>query len=171
MPLVPPMNLDLVLRAVGFAIWQIQILEGTLLSHLIMVHEYPEGDDGTAREAYEAAHKKSLGELLGRMKRHERASPALVEQIEGLLKERNWLVHHSRETNGPDLYHADRTAGLLTRLESIADSALDLSKRIQSATESHLATKGVSLEYTDAQAMEIRRAWVEGRPARRPKVF
>ena len=156
----PPERLQPVLLSLGFALWQTQSLENTLVHYLVMVHKVP---IGTAREQVEqvfaATSKHTLGRLLHDLTGFEGESTDFVDRLGVFLPERNWLVHRSRHTSHTDLFSAELTQALLERLARVASDALALMQDIQTALESALVEVGVTREFIDRKSAEILQEW------------
>ena len=128
---------------VGYAVWQIQVLEQVLASYLIMVHQIT---TATARTEVETMFlktaKHTLGQLFSAIRKTGGGSESLLPRLERFIVERNWLVHRSRHENRSDLYSPVKRTALRQRLCSVADEALLLMKAFQQTTEDHLIGQG-----------------------------
>ena len=147
---------------VGYAVWQIQVLEQVLASYLIMVHQIT---TATARTGVETMFlktaKHTLGQLFSAIRKTGGGSESLLPRLERFIVERNWLVHRSRHENRSDLYSPVKRTALRQRLCSVADEALLLMKAFQQTTEDHLIGQGMTKAETDARAKQIRKEWTE----------
>src|SRR5436190_12837654 len=129
---------------VGYAVWQIQVLEQVLASYLIMVHQIT---TATARTEVETMFlktaKHTLGQLFSAIRKTGGGSESLLPRLERFIVERNWLVHRSRHENRSDLYSpVKRTA-------------------LRQTTEDHLIGQGMTKAEIDARAKQIRKEWTE----------
>ena len=160
MPRLTQEQLAEVTLQVGFAVWQIQILEATVGTYLVLVHN---ATPATARNEVETmfsrAGKSTLGQLLRSIQATQSAPQTLVEQLDRFVEKRNWLVHHSRHESHADMYSDARRFALVQKIEAIADDALALMKQFQDATEAHLITIGFTKEQIDVDAERIRNEW------------
>ncbi len=147
---------------VGYAVWQIQVLEQVLASYLIMVHQIT---TATARTEVETMFlktaKHTLGQLFSAIRKTGGGSESLLPRLERFIVERNWLVHRSRHENRSDLYSPAKRTALRQRLCSVADEALLLMKAFQQTTEDHLIGQGMTKAEIDARAKQIRKEWTE----------
>jgi hypothetical protein len=147
---------------VGYAVWQIQVLEQVLASYLVMVHQIT---TDTARTEVETMFlktaKHTLGQLFSAIRKTGGGPESLLPRLERFIVERNWLVHRSRHENRSDLYSPAKRTALRQRLCSIADEALLLMKAFQQATEDHLIGQGMTKAEIDARAKQIRKEWTE----------
>ena len=145
---------------VGFALWQIQILESAMGTYLVLVHR---ATPATARIEVEAmfakAGKRTLGQLLQAIQATEDAPPQLTEQLDGFVEKRNWLVHHSRHESHSEMSSDIRRAALIHRIAVIAEDALVIGKEFQAATEAHLIALGRTKEQIDNEAARILGQW------------
>ncbi|PYJ45009.1 MAG: hypothetical protein DME85_13910, partial [Verrucomicrobia bacterium] len=89
---------------VGYAVWQIQVLERVLAGHLVMVHQIT---TDTARSEIETMFVKTarhtLGQLFSAIRKTGGEPESLLPRLEGFTIERNWLVHRTRHENPSDL--------------------------------------------------------------------
>ena len=145
---------------VGFALWQTQIAESTVGTYLVFVHRATPRQARTEVEAMFAnAHKQTLGRLLRAIKATGNAPQSLVDALDAFVRDRNWLVHHSRHECQQDMYSPSGRASLLARLAKIADDALKLAKLFQDASERHLEALGISRQQIDRDAAAVLREW------------
>jgi hypothetical protein len=89
---------------VGYAIWQIQVLEQVLGSYLVMVHQITTDKARTEIETmFVKAAKHTLGQLFIAIRKTGGGPESLLPRLERFIVERNWLVHRSRQENRTDL--------------------------------------------------------------------
>jgi hypothetical protein len=155
-----PEQLVEVTSHVGFAVWQIQILEATVGCYLVIVHK---AKPGIARSEVETmfskAGKSTLGQLLKSIQSTENAPQTLVEQLDHFVEKRNWLVHHSRHESHGDMYSESKRLALVQRIETIATDALALMQQFTAATNAHMIANGFNKEQMDNEAARIRNEW------------
>ena len=151
-----------VMSEVGFAIWQIQILEQGLAYHLVLVHK---ASAKTARADVEAmfvkTEKQTLGRLLKTLRDDSLLASKILSRLESLVEERNWLVHRSRHENRTDLYSRAKRLALIRRIHAIADEALAISETLQQTTEDHLVAQGMPKSEMETRAAKIYRDWLK----------
>jgi hypothetical protein len=161
----PPLDPDVlrnILFQVGFALWQIQSLEFTIAHYLVMVHKLEPGvARTTAEKVFDDTSKKTLGNLLSDLRRNEHHSSSLLRKLETFVPERNWLVHTSRHVSQQQVFTASKRHILLSRLNKIADDALEIMKAFQTALEAHMETHGITRKQTDFMADRIMKTWVD----------
>lgn len=148
---------------VGFAVWQIQILENTVAAHLVFVHKVtPTVAKSEAESMFAKAGKSTLGQLLREIHATGNALQHLVEELDSFVPKRNWLIHHSRHETHADMYSATRRAALIARIAAIAADAVALGKAFQEATEAHLETLGITKEQIERDTAKLLREWTAG---------
>jgi hypothetical protein len=161
----PPLDPDVlrdILSQVGFALWQIQSLEFTIAHYLVMVHKLEPGvARTTAEKVFDDTSKKTLGNLLGDLRRHENPSSPLVKKLEMFVPKRNWLVHSSRHVSQQHVFTASKRHILLRRLDNISDDALAIMKEFYIAMEAHLETHGITRKQFGSIADKIMKSWVD----------
>lgn len=93
LPLSPD-ALNEVVAQVGFALWQIQILEGTVGAYLVFVHQAtPALARSEVEKMFAKTGKSTLGQLLRAIRATHNPPQNLVEQLDLFVPRRNWLVH------------------------------------------------------------------------------
>jgi len=158
-----PEDLHEVTAQVGFALWQIQVLELAVGGYLVRVHKItPAVAKIQAQAMFDRAGKSTLGQLLREIHAAGNAPQHLTETLDRFVPRRNWLVHHSRHETHKEMYSAAGRSSLIARIDAIADEALDLMKAFDTATEEHLIKLGVSKEQIEDGAKNILREWFEG---------
>jgi hypothetical protein len=148
------------MRAVGFATWQLQELENAVAAYVVIRLRETRGR-GTACgiEISSTVEGRTLGNLLAEMKRKRVIPDDLATDLAMLLDDRNWLIHRARrETRGvlSDEIIFSRT---MTRMDGIADKALALTKRLAYEVEELVSQAGVSAELLDLEAERLARSW------------
>ncbi len=160
---MPPLTHEQLAEAtsqVGFAIWQIQVLEETVGTYLVLVHKATLATARTeVKKMFSKTGKSTLGQLLRAIQSTQNAPQTLLDQLDHFVEKRNWLVHYSRHESHGDMYSESKRLGLVQRIETIADDALALMKQFQAATDAHLITIGFSKEQMDKDAARIRNEW------------
>jgi hypothetical protein len=150
-----------ILAAVGYAVWQSQILERTVAYHLVMV--YGEADEKArthAAEAFSVADKTTLGAVLSRIKKVGPRDSDLFERLDAFRERRNWLVHHSRHEHPSAVYDPSAKLELMTILEEIGSAAAPLAKEVQDVTDDYLVSSGMrNREELAESARRILQSW------------
>jgi len=148
---------------VGFAVWQIQVLENTVGAYLVFVHKVtPTVAKNEAESMFAKAGKSTLGQLLREIQATGNAPQHLIEELDSFVPKRNWLIHHSRHETHTDMYSVTRRAALIARIAAIADDALALMRAFQDATQAHLETLGITREQIERDTAKLLREWTAG---------
>jgi len=162
LPLTPD-ELHEVTSQIGFALWQVQVLELAVGSYLVFVHKInPAVARGEAESMFARAGKSTLGQLLREIHATGKAPQHLTDALDAFVPKRNWLVHRSRHESHRHMYSAVGRASLIASIEGIADDALGLMKQFDAATEAHLETLGITKEQIEKDAAKLLREWTEG---------
>ncbi|WP_109125914.1 hypothetical protein [Dyella sp. C11] len=147
----------------GYALWQLQTLEGALAQYFVLVAQATKGMGEEAGNAlFEKANSGTFGATITKLRKSGKLSPGLEGRFQTLLTERNWLVHRSRTTSG----HAIKSDGafheLLDRLDRIADETSLLLREIGKLAEIFVLSSGVPKATIDQLAEELVEKWVGG---------
>src|SRR5690348_13259845 len=120
---IHPIDLERITSRVGFTVWQLQQLEQTVQNYHVFVNKLsPEVARSEAEKMFEKAEGQTLGQLYRELSKTGEPA-ALLPRLESLIKERNWLVHHSRLEDRTQLYSPEKLLALSKRIEAIADEA------------------------------------------------
>lgn len=159
-------RLHTVTQQVGFALWQLQELEGAAAQYYVLVALATRGIGVEAGSAIvEDAQSKTFGSTISKLVKAKHLPSDAEVRFQALLKERNWLVHSSRSTNR-DAIHSDAACSKLSkRLETIAEEARLLLKVVGKAVEEHVMRHGVSAEKISELAEQTLVAWHGGNAA------
>lgn len=153
-------RLESLTQAVGFALWQLQILEGSTAQYYVLVElaEPMMGED-KGNVLVEKAQRNTFGASISQLGRAKRLPDPILTRFKVLLKERNWLVHGSR--SGSQIALTDETAfvELHSRLELITKEAGSLLKQISALSETFVVGKGISVEIIATKTAEILAQW------------
>ena len=148
------------MQRVGFALWQLQELETTTATYVVLRLREARGiGRERARELVKDAEKQTFGTLLRELKHKGVLSKAAADKLFTALENRNWLVHRSRREsrgilNKPQLY-----MGLVERLEQIAADALALNKELAAQVKAHVLQAGISEKVLEQEADRLAKAW------------
>lgn len=153
-------RLAALMQQVGFALWQLQELENTAAGYIVVRLRNARGA-GVERGAAISTEveRLPLGRLVSDLAQAGVVAPDLASRLKTLLDDRNWLVHRSRREHRGVLSSDAMFAGLLTRLEGIADRALALNKELASEMEEYVVGSGVSRDFIDREAERLARSW------------
>ncbi|MEY4527945.1 MAG: hypothetical protein RL768_1664 [Nitrospirota bacterium] len=153
-------RLSVITQRVGFALWQIQELEGVSAQYFVLVVQAPKGmglDAGNVLE--EKAKKKTFGETVHQLTKSGLLNSKLEPRFTSLLSERNWLVHRSRTDSRSAIHSDPDMQRLLVRLDGMAEESLSLLREIGALSEAHVKKYGVSEEYINEKANELLEQW------------
>jgi hypothetical protein len=144
-----------VLRHLGYASWIVQMLEDTVATYLVVVHQLDPADAVRGAEArFEKASKQTLGGLLKAIRDHDAPDP-LVEHLDWFVDDRNWLAHRVFRECWKTIRDPEVALALTFKLEGMADQALQLSKEFGAALDEYVLAHGVTKERLDRTAREI----------------
>jgi hypothetical protein len=145
---------------IGAAMWQIQSFENALIHYLCIRFKLSRGVGAIQGHAIlEQTAKKTLGQLLAELRKHEQGSPGIEKRLTEFLKERNWLVHRIRTENHTDIYREDKFHVLLVRLESLTEDARTLSREFVKLLEDYVVSQGIPRGKIYEDAAETLKQW------------
>lgn len=156
-----------IVTAVGSALWQLQMLEEALVTHLTLLYDV---EHGVTREELQAAlatrRNLTFGQLLVGLDvalRQERTlDEALQRRLAVVKKERNWLVHHSQRDALVKANAAEGAREVMARLEALMDETRSVAAAVQGETERVLAARGHLRESFERDVAAIAAAWARG---------
>lgn len=147
---------------IGYALWQCQALENTLVHYIVLKYRIKRGTPSTVAEsAFKSVQKLTLGNLLADIRNQPDAPVSLVDRLTKLLGERNWLVHRCFTENRGVANSPTRLNALLSRSGAMSDEALSLNKEFAALLEAAVLASGVSKKELDAQAVNLIAGWSE----------
>lgn len=149
-----------VTQSIGFALWQLQELEGVTAGYFVLIAQAKKGmglAEGNA--LVEKAQGKTFGATLHQIGKAGLVSPEIEERFANLLAERNWLVHRSRADSRSAIYSDNAMSSLLARLEAMADESLALLKFIDAETTAFVQSHGVSMDYVAKVSKQLLEQW------------
>ena len=153
-------RLAAVSQSVGFALWQLQELEGVTAQYFVLLTQAKKGmglSEGSV--LVEKALAKTFGATLHQVTKAGLVPPEIEERFKKILAERNWLVHRSRADSRNAIHHEPVLNALILRLEGMADEALALLKYIAEETVSFGQKHGVSAQYVDRVSKQMLEQW------------
>src|SRR5436853_488831 len=149
-----------VTQTVGFAVWQLQVLEQVAAIYLVLVHKaLPATARDEVQTMFAKTEKRTLGQLFGEIRDSTEGKATFLPDLEALVDERNWLIHRSRHQNRKDLYFSEKRSALNNRIEALAAEALRIAKEFELATERHMISLGIPTAELDRLSAEIFRSW------------
>ncbi|NDI85497.1 hypothetical protein [Undibacterium crateris] len=145
---------------IGFALWQLQELEGCTAIYFVLLTQASKGMGRSIGEALvEKAQSKTFGATIKQLEKANLLPTDLAKRYISLLEERNWLVHRSRIDSRGAIHHELIAQKLLLRLDAIADEAAALLKMIGLKMESFAQENGVSNDQIELQSARLLREW------------
>ncbi len=153
-------RLSAITQRIGFAVWQLQELEWTTATYVVIKRHAQRGigaDRGA--ELLDAAGKRTFGSLLKELADSGILDPGVAERLNSALGERNWLVHRSRRDNRGVLASDERCAALVAKLERLSNEALALLKYIGQLIEQHALQSGVSEGLIERESERLLVQW------------
>jgi len=105
---------------------------------------------------------KPFGRTIGDLKKAGKLPANLVDPVDHLLSERNWLVHRSRASSRSAVRMEEHCIALVSRIDAISDKALSLMRAFGVLVEDLAKSSGVSAAYIDAESSRILKSWHSG---------
>lgn len=102
----------------------------------------PECKQADLEEAMERRRKLTFGQLLRQREFSESLSASVLQRLEALKGERNWLIHGSRRTLHVSLYTPATGAATITRLEALAETVAALRVEVIEPLMTYLENRG-----------------------------
>lgn len=153
-------RLGALMQRVGYALWQLQVLEDVVAAHVVVRLRAARGVGAErGKEISAEVLRKPLGALIAELAKAGVVAHDLAARLKPLLDDRNWLVHRSRRESHGALSDNETYATLSTRLRQIADRALALSKDLGAELEEYVVESGVSRDFINQEAGRLARSW------------
>lgn len=153
-------RLTAITQRIGFALWQIQELEGVTAQYFALVVQAQKGIGLAAGNALdEKAKKKTFGATIHRVSKAGLLNSEIESRFTNLLSERNWLVHRSRADSRSAIHSDLEMKRLLARIDKMAEESLSLLREIGTLCEAHVKKHGVPEVYIDKKAKELLEQW------------
>lgn len=153
-------RLATITQNVGFALWQLQELEGVAAQYFVLLVHAKKGMSlDVGNSLVENAQTKTFGATLHQLAKAGHISPEMKGRFEKILAERNWLVHHSRAESRNAINNANVMSTLVARLEAMSDEALALLKHIGDETNSFVQKHGVSASHIVQVSKQLLEQW------------
>jgi len=153
-------RLTTITQRIGFALWQMQELEGVTAQYFVLVVQAKKGMGLAAGNALdEKAKKKTFGATIHQVSKAGLLTSQLESRFTNLLSERNWLIHRSRADSRSAIHSALEMQRLVDRIDKMAEESLSLLREIGALCEAHVKKHGVTEEYIDKKAKELLKQW------------
>ncbi len=153
-------RLNAITQRVGYALWQLQELEGVTAQYFVLSAKAKKGmglDAGNT--LLDKAMKNTFGVTIKQMSKAGLLSAELQDRFDNLLNERNWLVHKSRADSRSAIHKREVMERVVKRIDAIADEGLFLLKKIGGLSDAHVKKHGLSEEYIAKTAKKILERW------------
>lgn len=164
-PPIIPLAVQQAWVGLGYAVWQLQVLEEALVTHHVLLYELERGR--ATRNDLRAAVEKRRGQTLGTLLKlpgfAQSLTQATRDRLAALLAERNWLMHRSRREVHVDMYTPAGAEAAVIRINAVGEDATTLMKDVQHATEARLVAKGMTKDVIDRNAAAVLSSWEHGR--------
>lgn len=155
-------RLEAIVRRVGFALWQIQELEGSTALYFVLRTQASQGMERAAGNVLvDKAQSKTFGATIKQLEKATLLAPDLVKRYVCMLEDRNWLVHRSRSDSRGAIHDDQVAQQLVLRLDNIADEATALLQVLGGETERFAQRYGVSKEFIDRESQRLLKQWQE----------
>lgn len=146
----------------GFALWQLQELEGVSAQYFVPVDQAKrEMGQAAGKVLTEKALGKTFGATIDEMTKAGLLDPDFEALFDTRLNESNWLVHKSRSQSRSALHSDDAAAKLMSRPDGIAEESLVLLREVGARAEHHVKTLGVTHQFIDRAVAELLHQWHE----------
>jgi uncharacterized protein YutE (UPF0331/DUF86 family) len=147
-------------QRVGFALWQLQELEGASAQYFVLVCQATAGmGEDLGRALVEKAKIKTFGATITQLAKAKRLEPDTQKRFQTLLAERNWLVHYSRADSRDAIHNENAFRAVVQRLDNIAEEAHQLVKNVGARAKAFVQDHGVSLAHIDELAAQTLKTW------------
>ena len=153
-------RLSVMMQNVGFTIWQLQELEDTIATYLVVRSHALQGIGAAAGDVLlSKARGRSLGSLLTEITKTGLLETGLATELRDVVEKRNWVVHRARRECRGILTDDSRLSSILSDLNKLADCSLELQKRLTIDLERFVVESGVDRGVIDAEADRLQREW------------
>jgi hypothetical protein len=152
--------LGAVTQRIGFAIWQIQELEGAAAQYFVLTVQARRGMGTEAGNLLlDKARRKTFGATIHELAKAGILSTDLEARFARLLAERNWLVHKSRSHSRGAIDSDAVIHQLVSRVTSMANEATQLLREIGLLAEAHVKRYGIAEEEIAEAANRLLADW------------
>lgn len=153
-------RLSAITQKVGFALWQLQELEGVSAQYFVLLVQAEKGMGLVAANALiEKAKHKTFGATIHQMTKAGLLSSELDTRFTYLLTERNWLVHKSRASSRSAIYSDTSMNKLISRLDAMADESLALIKEVAVLVDRFVKTHGITEQQINEKTNQLLEEW------------
>jgi len=146
-------DIEKLFNIMGQGLWYLQHLENavsTFTALKILQRKKEKGTKVTEQLGERVLLKQkvqTLGPLISSAKREKTIPVALAQRFDKFLKERNWLIHNSVNTDYLALRSQNNKQELFKRIDAFAEEAIELKKEIYFLLEEWYTEEGYDIEY------------------------
>ncbi|MFM0134118.1 hypothetical protein [Paraburkholderia sediminicola] len=152
-----------IMAQVGFALWQLQELEGSAAQYFVLLTQATQGMGRTPGEALvEQAQSKTFGATIRQLAKAGLLDDELSSRFNALLDERNWLVHRSKADSRDAVHNKDSARQFVHRLEAIGDETDALLKKIVGMAQRFVTERGVPTQEIARATRQLLQQWQSG---------
>lgn len=153
-------RLSAITQRIGFAIWQIQELEGVTAQYLVLLTQAKKGMGLAAgNELVEKAQAKTFGATIHQIAKAGLLAKELEDRFCRLLDERNWLVHKSRASSRSAVQNDAAMNKLLVRVDAMTEEANALLSEIGVLVDRFVKQHGVSDRHVQEYTIQLLEQW------------
>ena len=153
-------RLFLITQRVGFALWQLQELEGVAAHYVVLVTEAKKGMESEAGMVLLGpVLRLPFGATLKKIMNAGLLDADLETRFKRILGERNWLVHKSCSTSRVARFSDPGTDKVVERVDALAEEARSLLQILGSKIEGYVREQGVSMNDIDERASALLEQW------------
>lgn len=137
--------LEVITQRIGFAIWQIQELEGCAAQYLVLMTQATRGmGEEAGNELVRKAQEKTLGSTIHQARKAGILDETLERRFTALLEERNWLVHKSRGRSRGAIHNIQYADTVIRRIDVMAEEAGALLTEVERLVERRVKSSGIA---------------------------
>jgi hypothetical protein len=153
-------RLFLITQRVGFALWQLQELEGVAAHYVVLVTQARKGMGSEAGMALLGpVLRLPFGGILNMITNAGLLDADLQTRFKKILGERNWLVHKSCSTSRDARFSDPGTDKVVERVDALAEEARSLLQVLGLQIEGYVREQGVSMKDVDERASALLEQW------------
>jgi hypothetical protein len=147
-------------QRIGFALWQLQELEGVAAHYVVLLTQAKKGMGSEAGIALlEPVQSLPFGGILTKITNAGLLDADLATRFKKVLVERNWLVHKSRGTSRNALSSDSGTDKVVGRVDALAEEARSLLQVLGPKIENYVREQGTSMKDVDERASALLDQW------------
>jgi uncharacterized protein YutE (UPF0331/DUF86 family) len=153
-------RLERITQRLGFALWQLQELEGATAAYFVLVVHASKCIGVEAGRKLEASVSgRTFGTTLKKLREAGKMPSELEARFQSLLRERNWLIHSSRDTDRRAVLDDSACQSLLTRVDAIAEEASLLLRELAACADTYVLTQGIADHVVEELTRQVLETW------------